>query len=66
MASNKGEKAYKTALYGKLKESRERRGYMVNWSAHTKHTLPFNYNNTRQRRVRCLLITVKAPKHAGA
>ena len=47
MASNKGEKAYKTALYGKLKESRERRGYMVNWSAHTKHTLPFNYNNTR-------------------
>ena len=38
---------------------------MVYWSAHTKRTLSFNCNNTRQdktrqRRVRRLLVRVKA------
>ena len=30
-----------TALYGKIKESRERQELKVNWSEHTKHTLLF-------------------------
>ena len=35
-----------TALYGKIKESRERQELKVNWSEHTKHTLLFNYKST--------------------
>ena len=38
---------------------------MVNWSAHSKRTLLFNCNNTkqaRQRRVKRLLMSVKACK----
>ena len=35
-----------TALYGKIKESRERQELKVNWCEHTKHTLLFNYKNT--------------------
>ena len=40
---------------------------MVNWSEHTNHTLPLNCNNikTRQRRVRYLLMRVKARRRAG-
>ena len=38
-----------TALYGKIKERRERdRMSIVNWTEHKKHTLPFNCSNTIQ------------------
>ena len=32
----------------KYKRGERDEGWMVNWSAHTKHTLPFNCNKTRQ------------------
>ena len=48
---------------------------MVNWSEHTKHTLPFNCSNTTldnkktrnaRRRVRRVLIIGEARRRAGA
>ena len=41
---------------------------MVNWSEHAKYTLPFNCSNkdnTRQKRLRRLLLRVKKCRRAG-
>ena len=38
---------WQTALCRKIKERKDRRR-MVNWSEHTKHTLPFNCNKKIQ------------------
>ena len=48
MASNKRKKKkHAKQLNMVMKERREREiGVNGYWSAHTKHTLPFNYNNT--------------------
>ena len=40
---------------------RQLRGLMVNWSAHTKHILPFNISNTTQVKTKVL----KAPINKG-
>ena len=44
----KEKKACKTDLYGKIKRGAKDGGLIVNWSAHTKHKLPFICNYTRR------------------
>ena len=41
-----------TALYGKIKERRERQDVNINWTEYTKHTLPFNCSNTIQNKTK--------------
>ena len=67
MAYNKRKKkACKTVLYCKIKERRKTGGEWL-IGAHTqKDNLPFNCNNTTQRRVRRLLMRVKARRRVGA
>ena len=61
-----------TALYGKLKESREkererererereteRERRMVNWSKRTKHFLVFNFSNTTQDKTKLCKVLI--------
>ena len=39
---------------------------MVNWSAHTKQTLPFNCNNTRQNKTKARKVPVDEGKSTWA
>ena len=39
---------------------------MVNWSAHTKQTLPFNCKNTRQNKTKAHKVHIDEGKSASA
>ena len=45
---------------------RQLRGLMVNWSAHTKHILPFNISNTTQVKTKVLKAPINKGKGAWA